>query len=147
MYYCPQCFRAYSRDLSYSCVKRLYDFRADYLGGHSMYASKQSITLSLFADEICITNLNLKIPYSAIKEVKNINEKNVKALRVVALGVAGALWKKKETYLCIVYDDEIQEQNPVFKVHDIDGVQKAIYQRVAQAKKASLLPPPPPPPP
>ena len=112
-------------------------YEGEYLGGHSMYADKRPINLSLAIDEIRISSLGLQIPYSAIKEVKNVNESNMKALRVIAFGVVGALWKKKETYLCLVYNDGIQDQNPVFKLNNLDVAQREIYQRVVQSRKVN----------
>lgn len=114
---------------------QVQSFGGEYLGGHSMYADKRPMTLSLSLNEVSISNLNLQIPYSAIKEVKNVNESHMKALRVIAFGIVGALWKKKENYLCLVYNDGIQDQNPVFKLDNLDVAQRAIYQRVVQSRK------------
>lgn len=110
-------------------------FGGEYLGGHSMYADKRPMQLSVASDKISVSNLNLEIPYSAIKEVKNVNESHMKALRVIAFGVVGALWKKKENYLCLVYNDGIQDQNPIFKIDNLDVAQREIYQRVVQSRK------------
>ena len=111
---------------------RKYD--GEYLGGHVLFADKRYITLSVYQKEVVVDSLGLHIPYSSIKEVKNVTEENIKALRVVMLGVIGALWKKKEKYLCIVYDDGVQDQNPVFKLDNLDDAQRVIYRKVAQEK-------------
>lgn len=39
--------------------------------------------------------MNIHMPYSTIKEIKNIDESQISLLRVVAFGIIGALWKKK----------------------------------------------------
>lgn len=100
-----------------------------------MYADKRHVNLSLAPSEVLIEPLDLHIPYSDIREVKNVNESQMKALRVIAFGVVGALWKKKETYLCIVYNDGIQDQSPVFKLGNLNEAQKNLYEKVIQAKK------------
>ena len=109
----------------------------EYLGGSGAYPSKNKIMLSVGQNEVYVHPWKLHIPYSSIKEVKNIDNSNMSALRVVVLGVAGALWKKKERYLCLVYNDEVQEQNPVFKFDKdkLEKVQTLIYQQVVKAKK------------
>lgn len=99
-----------------------------------MFAEKRGVMLSVYPTEIAVSVIHLHIPYSSIKTVKNINEKNIKALRVVALGVVGALWKKKETYVCITYNDGFQDQNPVFKVKELDKAQREIYEHVIKVR-------------
>lgn len=127
----------------YTRMKRIaegiHDYDATYLGGLSMYADKRNVKLSVCPNEVVIDALELHIPYSIIKEVKNVNESQIKALRVIALGVVGALWKKKENFLCLVYNDGIQDQNPVFRVDKLDMAQRDIYQHVVKTK----LPPQP----
>jgi hypothetical protein len=110
-------------------------YRGKYLGGHSMYPSEQSTVLSLYPKKLVVEELNLHIPYSAIKEVKNIKGYRADALRVIAFGTAGALWKKGETSLCIVYNDRVQDQTLVFKVDYLDEAQREIYTRVHKAKR------------
>jgi hypothetical protein len=119
-------------------TEQVQNYYGEYLGGHSMYANKRSVVLSIYPREVAVDALGMHIPYSAIKEVKNVNESNMKALRVIAFGVVGALWKKKETYLCLVYNDGIQDQNPVFKLDNLDRAQREIYQRVVQARTAPV---------
>ena len=99
-----------------------------------MYADRRNARLSVGPNEIFIDALQLHIPYPMIKEVKNVSESQMKALRVIAFGIVGALWKKKETYLCIVYNDGIQDQSPVFKVDNLDKAQRDIYQHVVKTK-------------
>ena len=113
---------------------QVIDYSAEYLGGHCMYVGKKRVSLSIHPEEVCISVLNIQIPYFAIKEVKNIDESHMNALRVIAFGVVGALWKKKETYLCLVYNDGVQEQSPVFKIDRLEEAQREIYQRVTKSK-------------
>ena len=46
----------------------------------------------------------LLIPHSAVKEMNVLTSEQVSALRVAALGILGALLKKKERYLDIRWD-------------------------------------------
>ncbi len=109
----------------------------EYLGGSGAYPSRNQITLSVGQNEVYVHPWKLHIPYSSIKEVKNIDKSHMSALRVVVLGVAGALWKKNDRYLCLVYNDEVQEQNPVFKFDKdkLEKVQTLIYQQVVKARQ------------
>jgi hypothetical protein len=115
--------------------EHICEYYGKYLGGHSMYPSDQSIVLSLYPEELVIEELDLQIPYSAIKKVTNVKKEQIDALRVIALGTVGALWKKKETYLCIVYNDGVQDQTPVFKLDHLDEAQREIYERVLKAER------------
>jgi hypothetical protein len=112
-------------------------YHGEYMGGHGMFSEKQSITLSVYPTEVTVSGIKLHIPYTSIKSVTNVNESNMKALRVIAFGVVGALWKKKETYLCITYHDGFQEQNPVFKLDDLANAQREIYQNVLNSRAQS----------
>jgi hypothetical protein len=118
-----------------------HHYNGDYLGGHSMFPEKQNVTLSVFPTEIAVSVIQLHIPYTSIKSVKNVNESHMKALRVIVFGVVGALWKKKETYLCITYYDGFQEQNPVFKLNDLTNAQREIYQNAQNVRAQTLDPP------
>jgi len=129
-------------------------FRGEYLGGHAARASKCNVIFTLLPTEIFIEHeleqtklvdggfqhsINivpmLHIPYNAIKEVKNVTKDSIDALRVIALGVVGALWKKEETYLCIVYNDGIQEQTLIFGSEKMDVLQREIYQRLDKVSR------------
>ena len=113
----------------------LLEARGEYLGGHAVHPNKCDVSLSVCENEVYVKPLKMRIPYSAIKEVRNVDKRDVSALRVVALGVVGALWKKKERYLCLIYDDEVQEENPLFKFDNSAQVQSLIYQQVVKVRK------------
>jgi hypothetical protein len=117
-------------------AQRFGNFRGEYLGGHSMYSNRQSISLSLSTDEILVAGLDLQIPYSTIKEVKNITKNSSKALKVLAFGLMGAFMNETETYLCLVYNDGKLDQNPVFKLDRLDLAQRAIHMNIMQFQKA-----------
>ena len=104
------------------------------MGGHTKYPSRCQISLSVDENEVFVHTLNMHIPYSAIKEVKDLNEGHLGALRVFIFGV-GALSRRKEKYLCLIYDDEKQEQNPVFKLENLEEVQNLVHQQVANARE------------
>ena len=92
------------------------------------------ISLSVDENTVFVDTLNIHIPYSAIKEVKDLNEGHLDALRVFIFGVS-ALSRKKEKYLCLIYNDKKQEQNPVFKLENLEEVQKRINQQVVNARE------------
>ena len=124
----------YAHDPSRSQEPNLLRFDGEYLGGHTKYPSRCQISLSVDENEVFVDNLNIHIPYSAIKELKELDEGHLGALRVFIFGVS-ALSRKKDKYLCLIYDDEKQEQNPVFKLENLEEVQKRINQQVVNARE------------
>jgi hypothetical protein len=125
---------AHAHEISKSQEQSMLRVDGEYLGGHTLYPNRCQISLSGDENELFVHTLNMHIPYSAIKEVKDLDEGHLDALRVFIFGVC-ALSRKTEKYLCLIYNDEIQEQNPVFKLNNLDTAQREIYQRVAQARK------------
>ena len=119
---------AYAHETSKSQEPSLLRFDGEYLGGHTMYPSRCQISLSVDENEVFVHTLNMHIPYSAIKEG------HLGALRVFIFGV-GALSRRKEKYLCLIYDDEKQEQNPVFKLDNLEEVQSIVNQRMVNARQ------------
>jgi uncharacterized protein YhhL (DUF1145 family) len=124
----------YAHDPSRSQEPNLLRFDGEYLGGHTKYPSRCQISLIVDQNEVFVHTLNMHIPYSAIKEVKDLNEGHLGALRVFIFGV-GALSRRKEKYLCLIYDDEKQEQNPVFKLDNLEEVQSIINQQMVNARQ------------
>jgi hypothetical protein len=125
---------AYAHEIIKSQKPILLRVYGEYLGGHTKYPSRCQISLSVDENEVFVDNLNIHIPYSAIKEVKDLNEGHLDALRVFIFGVS-ALSRKKEKYLCLIYNDKKQEQNPVFKLENLEEVQKRINQQVVNARE------------
>lgn len=66
-----------------------------YMGGHVEYPKPINSRIYLYYDRIQLENPDLVIPYQSITNIENMDEKKISALRVVALGIIGALWKKK----------------------------------------------------
>ena len=99
-----------------------------------MYPGRCQISLSVDENEVFVHTLNMHIPYSAIKEAKDFDEGQLDKLRVFIFGV-GALSRKKERYLCLIYKDEKQEQNPVFKLENLEEVQTLVHQQVVRARQ------------
>jgi hypothetical protein len=123
---------ASAHEISKSQEPSLLRFDGQYLGGHALYPSGRQISLLVDENEVFVDPLNMHIPYSAIKEVKDLDEGHLDALRVFIFGVS-VLSNKKERYLCLIYNDGIQEQNPVFKLDNLEEVQTVINQQVAKA--------------
>jgi hypothetical protein len=111
-------------------------FDAKYLGGHKMYPKSTDTKVLIYKDRIHIERLNLQVKYSSMTNIENADEKKISALRVVLLGVIGALWKKKHIYSVIQYNDVLGEhQTLVFDFdHDIDKAQPAIYQKMLESR-------------
>jgi hypothetical protein len=105
-------------------------YRGKYLGGHAMYPpSNHNVHLLLHPEELVVYELDLHIPYSGIKEIKNASNVDITKIGILTRNVIiWPVWKKKETYLCIVYNDGIQDQNPVFKLENLEEAQREIYK-------------------
>ena len=143
---CPKCRKfflsedkmrkhlAYAHETSKPQEPSLFRFEGEYIGGHTLHPRRCQISLSVDENEVLVQPLNMHIPYSAIKEVKDLDEGQLDKLRVFIFGL-GALSRKKEKYLCLIYKDEKQEQNPVFKIDNLEEVQTLIQQEVAKAKQ------------
>lgn len=69
--------------------------------------------------------------------VENMSEDQLKGARVVALGIIGALWKKKYLYTVIQYKDELgSERAIVIDFHgNIEKVQQLIYQEMLESRR------------
>ena len=99
MPYCPKCGKfflsenklrkhsASAHEISQSQEPSLWRFDGEYLGGHTMYPGRCQISLSVDENEVFVHTLNMHIPYSAIKEVKDLDEGHLDELRVFIFGV------------------------------------------------------------
>lgn len=109
---------------------------AKYVGGHKMYPKSTDTKVLIYSDRLEVEKLNLKIPYASMTNIENADESKISAMRVVLLGVIGALWKKKHVYTVIQYKDPLGEvQSMVFDFEkEIDKVQPIIYQKMITAR-------------
>jgi hypothetical protein len=106
-------------------------YKAKYVGGHKMFPKSHDVEVTLLPDKIKITGVDFEIPYSTITNVENVDEKKIELKRVILLGVAGALWKKKHLYTVIDYVDTLEQQQSVLFDFDkkIEEVQQLIYNK------------------
>jgi uncharacterized protein YhhL (DUF1145 family) len=125
---------AYDHEISKSREPSLFRVDGEYLGGHTKYPNRCQISLSVDENEVFVHTLNMHIPFSAIKEVKDLDEGHLDALRVFIFGV-GVLSRRKEKYLCLIYIDKKQEQNPVFKLDNLEEVQNIINQQMVNSRQ------------
>lgn len=111
-------------------------YDAKYIGGHKVYPKSTDTKVLIYKDKIVVEKLNLEVPYLSMTNIENADEKKISAMRVVLLGVIGALWKKKHVYTVIQYKDALGEvQSMVFDFEkEIDKAQPLIYQRMLQAR-------------
>jgi hypothetical protein len=109
-------------------------YNGQYLGGHILYPEAKNVMLSLLRDEAVVEPLGLHIPYSAIKGVNNVSEDKADLMNVLALGVWGGIFgRARESHLCIVYNDGVQDQSPVFNVVDVEDALWEVYARFVKA--------------
>ncbi|HEY9753573.1 MAG TPA: hypothetical protein V6C97_00275 [Oculatellaceae cyanobacterium] len=108
-------------------------FRVDgeYLGGHASYPSRSQISLLIDENEVFVDTLNIHIPISAIKDVKDLDEGRLNALKIFVFGV-NATSQNKKKYLALIYNDGAQDQNPVFKIDNVEEVQTMVNQQIAK---------------
>jgi hypothetical protein len=121
-------------------VKPDFRFEAKYVGGHKMYPKPADTKVLLFNDRLEVEKLShLKVAYKSMTNIENADESKISAMRVVLLGLIGALWKKKHTYTVIQYKDALNEQQTmIFDFDkDIDKVQPIIYQKMLDSRASS----------
>lgn len=121
-------------------VYNIRKFGAKYLGGHASYPGNKALDTDVIVYDnfLEVVRLGLRIQYTWISNVSNMDEKKISALRVIGLGViflplaiVGAMWKKKKLYTVIQYHDGLQQQALVldFGKH-VDEIQPIIYQKI-----------------
>ena len=118
-----------------------------YIGGHPAYPTSANTRIYIYNDRIEIGqreyNTIIKIPYSNMTNIQNMDEKKISALRVVGLGlvfvplaIVGAVWKKKHIYTVIQYNDETGELTVVLDFgRFIDKLQPFIYRKMLEYRK------------
>jgi DNA-directed RNA polymerase subunit M/transcription elongation factor TFIIS len=123
---------------------KIVRFFGKYLGGHSSHPGKKEIDVDVLVDRnvIEIKQLALRIPYSSITDVGNMDQEKISALRVIGLGliflplaIVGAMWKKKKLYTVIQYYDGMKQQALIFDFGKyMEEAQALIYQKTIQHK-------------
>ena len=113
---------------------------AQYIGGHIEYPRSEDIGFYLYKDRLSIWFATrdswLRIPYSTMTSIENMDEKKISADRVVMLGVVGALWKKTHIYTIIRYKDELDEHKIILDFGDnVEYAQGLIYKKMLEARK------------
>jgi hypothetical protein len=96
-----------------------YRYDAEYLRGHKLFPNRRFCYLYLYPKEMVIEELDIRIPYSEIKDVKNLH-----------------LPMEKEVCLSIAYDDGLQDQNLVLQIKGLEDAQRRLYKSVLEAKKS-----------
>ena len=119
-----------------------------YKGGHKAYPSPTATRMHFYEDRIEVDNPELVIPYRIMKNIENIHEKRISALRVVVLGlifvplaIVGAMWKKNHIYTIIRFrDDDDDDQKIIVDFEkNLDSAQSVIYKRMLEFRKARKL--------
>jgi len=129
--FCDECENNHS-------IKSELEFNAEYIGGHKRYALDDSLytKLYVFSDRIEVGGL-FRILYTHMTNIENVDEKRLSALRVVGLGLVGALWKKKHIYTIIQYMDGYNEEQRL--ILDFGGrileAQQIIYDRMLASRR------------
>ena len=124
-------------------------FEVQYIGWKGTYGqipSNQSVILFIFEDEIVVQFQKIKdtiirIPYRSMVEIENIDQgQKTDTDRVLMLGLAGYMWKKKQVLTIIKYTHS--EQKPQSVAFDFEGglqdIQSMIYKKMQQLKTKHL---------
>jgi hypothetical protein len=125
-------------------------YDAKYVGGHPAFPKSHDTKVLIFKDRLELEKLEVEIPYKTIKSIENMDEKKMKALRIVVLGViflplaiVGALWKKKYRYTVIqTHDtDNNMDVTIILDFHrKIEEAQALIYDKVVESKTTTTTP-------
>jgi len=118
-------------------------YYAKYLGGHKRFPKEDNIAVYIHPTllELAFKSHSIKIPYSDINDIENIDKGKVfDGARIAALGMIGLLAKRKINATVIQCKDE-------YDTHDIaldflsnaQHAQPIIYDRMMQARKVQKL--------
>jgi hypothetical protein len=84
-----------------------------YMGGHPLYTEPRNTPVYVYNDRIEIVNPDLKIPYSAMSRIENMDENKIDRDKVVLgllfftpLAIHAAIRKKKHVYTVLRYMDK-----------------------------------------
>jgi hypothetical protein len=123
-----------------------YDVK--YIGGHPAFPKSHDTKVLIFKDRLELEEPYIVIPYDTITNIENMDEKKIKALRVIALGliflplaIVGALWKKKSLYTVIqTHDINNMEIALILDFHKkIEIAQSLIYNKIVAVKQNTTL--------
>lgn len=129
-------------------MKPELQFYPMYLGGHKRYPepTKNLTKLDVFSDRIEVGML--RVPYTSINDIENVEKSKISASRVVGLSLisfdlatVGALWKKDHIYTIMQYTDGFNdEQALIFDFRQcLAQAQRAIYDRIISSFKKSTI--------
>jgi len=111
-------------------------YSVEYVGGHPLYTDKCSGDLFLNQNDLFLKELNLRISYSAVKEVIPVSEENVSLKNMLLVGTLGIGMTEKETFVRLVFNDGVMDQNLILRTRLANEIQKEVYLRVAKAKQS-----------
>ena len=157
--YCPECKKLFSSEKEMlehhnqehekideknetdSFDVEVWEFPSKYLGGHVSYGEESNGILLLYSDpknKIVFesSETTFEIPFSKIKNVKIVSEKELKALRIFMVGLLAFAWKKKHKLFLISYEDELGDiQTLIFDPDWIEDLSSTLYQLRLKVKK------------
>ena len=111
------------------------EFSGRYMGGDSAHSKQLDVTLSLSSDTLVIEELGLRIPYSSIEQVANINEQDLDTLHDLIIKTLESRWTANQDCLCIKYDDGARSRVLLFRMNDPEEAQNEIYNRVLDSAR------------
>jgi hypothetical protein len=92
-----------------------------------------------YEDRVVIKEIGISIPFSAIKNVENMDEQRITKTRVFLTGfIVGLLWKKKFLYAVIDYNDGLMDQTIILEFGSgVEEAQRMIYKGMIKARDSS----------
>ncbi|MGA2885224.1 MAG: zinc ribbon domain-containing protein [Halobacteriota archaeon] len=116
-------------------VKPASTFRTEYIGGYGAFPEPKEAMMLTYPGYLEVPELGLTIPYNRLRNVQSMTKESLSAARMLLVGIYAFAWKKNKVYLVITFIDEAGvEQNPVFDVEGISGIQPFLYQQMLKAR-------------
>jgi hypothetical protein len=110
-------------------------------GGHPLYPKERDVFVIFWNHQLEVRHhfdkpAQIVIPYSDMTNVENMSEEQLKAARMVALDIIGALRKKKYRYTVLQYKNELESERAiVMDFHgNIERTQQLIYHKMLESK-------------
>lgn len=129
----------YSTGIRIKLDERIMSYKAEYIGGHSAFPKPRDVNLVLKSDFLEIPEFSLKIPYGKIRNVRNMTQEKLSALRLFLVDLVAFGWTKKKLFMVLTFEDEAGiENNPVFDVEKIEEAQLAIYQEMMKSRGVKI---------